>query len=73
MWIGKTKFENRQATTLVELMRKKLAASGMGVTVQGSCVTLRFYEEKDGPLISVSMAIYDVDNGLPDPYDDEDK
>jgi len=74
MWIGKTKFENEHAEYLVDRMYEKLVKE-FGVTVQGSVVTLRFYEKKDGPLIQISMVISDVDDGERDPedYDHEDK
>jgi predicted NUDIX family NTP pyrophosphohydrolase len=72
MWIGKTKFENPEAAKIVEAMRQKLAKE-FGVTVQGSIVTVRWYEQKDGPLVSVSMSIHDVDNGEADWNDFEDK
>jgi len=72
MWIGRTQFVEAQARQIVEEMRKKLAATGMGVTVIGDTVCLRWYEGKN-PLISVTMKITDVDNGEPEFDDDEDK
>ena len=63
MWIGKTKFEKQHAKALVEKMRQRLGKE-FGVTVQGSCITLRWSEKKDGPLIQISMVIYDVDDGI---------
>ena len=70
MWIGKTKFVEPQATELVESMRKQLATL-YGVTVVGDTVTLRWYEKKDGPLVSISMKIYDVDNGEYEEFEDK--
>jgi len=73
VWIGKTKFENPEATKLVEAMRKKLA-NEFGVTIQGSIVTVRWSEQKGGPLLSISMSIHDIDNGQEDCWNDfEDK
>jgi hypothetical protein len=61
MWVGKTKFVEPVANDIIEAMRKKLVSTGVGVTIQGSLVTLRWYE--NDRLVQVTMAVSDVDDG----------
>lgn len=73
MWISKTEFEDPQAVEIAEEMRVKLAKE-FGVTVQGSCVTLRFYQKDDRDrkhLIQVSMVVYHIDNGQEEEFEDK--
>ncbi len=56
---------HRRARMVVEAMRLHLA-SVVGVTVQGSHVTVRFYDA-DQRLLQVSMVVCEVDDGRDDP------
>jgi hypothetical protein len=55
---------------VVEAMRLHLA-SVVGVTVQGSHVTVRFYDDAHH-LLQVSMVVCEVDDGRDDPTPDPD-
>lgn len=56
---------HRRARMVVEAMRLHLA-SVVGVIVQGSHVTVRFYDA-DQRLLQVSMVVCEVDDGRDDP------
>lgn len=62
---------HRKARMVVEAMRLHLA-SVVGVTVQGSHVTVRFSDDA-GRLLHVTMVICEVNDGRDDPEPDLDK
>jgi hypothetical protein len=61
---------HRRARMVVEAMRLHLA-SAVGVTVQGSHVTVRFSDDR-GHLLQVTMVVCEVDDGRDDPTPDPD-
>lgn len=61
---------HRRARMVVEAMRLHLA-SAVGVTIQGSHVTVRFYDAAQH-LMQVTMVICEVDDGRDDPTPDPD-
>lgn len=68
-WVGKTTFVEPVANDIIEAMRKKLVSTGVGVTIQGSIVTLRWYENRR--LVHVTMAISDIDDGTIEEFEDK--
>ncbi len=62
---------HRRARMLVERLRARIAAAGLGVTVQGTHVTVRLLDSQ-GRLASVTMVVTDVQDAQPaDAFDAE--
>lgn len=59
--LGELQFANPRAKQYMEIVRKKLLATGMGVTVIGPYVALRFSSpENPKELVTVSLQVTDI-------------
>lgn len=60
----------RRAKAVVELLRERLGKAGLGVTVQGSHVTVRILDHQSR-LAQVTMVVTDVQDAQPDPEESD--
>lgn len=60
MQMAEAAFIDNRANMIVETMRQKFAAAGMGVTVIGTNITVRFSTKESPSLKQVTMNITDI-------------
>lgn len=59
--LGAVEFREPRATEYMDIVRKKLLATGMGVTINGPYVTVRFSSPRNPrELASVTMQVTDI-------------
>lgn len=71
--LGAVEFQDPRAKEYMEILYKKLVATGMGITVIGPHVALRFSSPKNPrDLVTVSLSVVDIhDTGVFELEDDK--